>query len=238
MHSMRIPYSLCLATLLAMCGAGVLSATLVSYDNLAVWETATSPGYGLIDFEITTSYISYNNGTGYVTGGVQFIGITDSTPPYELTVVDGGIVGHNYGSGDVLKGPAFKTGINEESLIRVNLPGGITSFGLDLMAYDESGATAPQNYTIRVGLTDFGVTTLAQSASERLFFGLTSTDPIGSIDLILLTGGSSMKPVLDNFRYGAVEEVSHTPEPGTYLLVGSGLLAAGLYRRRSHSVGS
>ena len=230
MHSIRLPYSLCLATLLALNGAGVMSATLVSYDNLSAWEADTNPGFGLIEFEITSSYISYNDSAGYSTGGVQFIGVTNGSPPYELTVVDGGVVGHNYGSGDVLKGPLYKTN-PPRSFVQVNLPADITSFGVDLGAYDGSGATAPQNFTIRIGLTEFAVTTVAQPGLK--FFGLTSSDPIPTVDLILETGGALTKPIVDNVRFGTASAGAETPEPGTYLLVGAGLVAIGVYRRRN-----
>jgi len=232
MRSIRLPYSLCLAILLAFGGTGILSATLVSYDNLGDWEAATSPGYGLTDFEVSSGATSYSTSSGYQVNDLSFVGITTGSPTYFLYVIDAAVYsGHDYGSGDVLKGPASAT-TRTDPRIQVTLPSGTTSFGVDLMTYDVTTENAgPQTFNVRVdGATPISQGTLAQP--NRQFFGITSTDPIGQVEFVLVGTGPNIFPMLDNFRYGASASISESPEPGTYLLVGGGLLLAGFYRRR------
>lgn len=239
MHSIRLPYSLCLVMLLAFGGAGVLSATLVSYDNLGDWEAATSPGFGLVDFEVSNGATSYSSSSGYQVDGLTFVGITTGSPTYFLYVIDTGVYsGHDYGSGDVLKGPNNATD-RPDPRIQVTLPTGTTSFGVDLLTYNSVTENAgPQTFGIRVdGADPLSQGTLAQP--NRQFFGFTSTDSIGQVEFVLVGTGNNIYPMLDNFRYGTAAIISETPEPGTYLLVGSGLLLAGFCRRRRNSaVGS
>lgn len=233
----RLPYALCVATLLTLGGAGVLNATLVTYTSLTEWEAATN-GYQTIDFDVTSTGINLSNSTGYnYTPNIQFLGIIDGPPiSYSLWVIDPAAgPTRDHGSGDVLQGPAYKpTQPTRRIQANLSLPA-ITSIGVDLMTYDQQdGAAEPQTYTIRVpGYSDItGVSTLTQPG--RQFFGLTSTEPITRIEFILTSGKNDYTyPLIDNFRYGDALVETQTPESSSYLLVGSGLVALGLWRRRS-----
>lgn len=230
MQFIRLPYCLCLAALLALGGASVMTATLVSYTALPDWEGATS-SYSLVDFEETASYVSYPTNSGYTYNGeVQFLGITSGVPSYPLTIVDAGAYpGFDHGSGDVLRGSVYQPN-PPTPLLRVSIPSGVTSVGVDLMTYNALGPAVPQSYIVRIGATDYYVDTLAQPG--RQFFGITSSDPISQVDFILNSGTANTYALIDNFRYGTAASGTETPEPGTYLLVGGGLVAAGLFRRR------
>jgi len=212
-----------------------MTATLVDYENLADWESATS-SYSLVDFEETDSYVSYPISSGYTYNGeVQFLGITSNVPSYPLTIVDtGAYSGFDHGSGDVLRGSIYQPNPPTPSL-RVLIAGGVTSFGVDLMTYNALGSAVPQEYIVRIGATDYYVNTLAQPG--RQFFGITSSDIITQVDLILNSGTADTYALIDNFRYGTAAGGTETPEPGTYLLVGGGLVVTGLFRKRKNHLG-
>jgi hypothetical protein len=61
------------------------------------------------------------------------------------------------------------------------------------------------------------------------FWGVTSDSAISSLDLTLqgTAYDGSTSALLDNFRYGtsAAQGMSEAPEAGTFLLIGSGLIA-------------
>ncbi|MCP5115311.1 MAG: hypothetical protein GY953_31165 [bacterium] len=215
---------------------GSLNATLIEYSDRASWEAAT-PGFANIDFDITSTYQSFNTAAGVTLDengiapiGVQFVGL--ATPgSYELTVVDPAFSSaHDHGSGDVLKGPRFLSAEPTRS-IEMILPLGINSFGFDLMTYDslEQQPAGPQTFTVSVDGTEVTqVVTLLQPG--RAFFGVVSDTEVGQIELVLDTGISGRTfPMIDNFSSGSV---TATPEAHTYLLVGSGLLLVALLRRR------
>lgn len=231
MHSCSPLRTLILATLLLLVLTGSLNATLMQYSDRATWE-ATTPGATNIDFDVTSTFASYSNATGLNLGGVQFLGL--ATPPsYQLFVVDPAFApDHDHGSGDVLKGPEYEIAVPTKSIV-ANLPGGITSFGVDLMTYDAVGGPAPpQTFNILLSTLDPVTPVMTLTQPGRAFLGIVSSDPISQVEFVLATGINAQTfPLIDNFSFGTASPAA-TPEPSTYLLVGGGLLMVAAVRRR------
>lgn len=106
----------------------------------------------------------------------------------------------------------------------ITFSGLVSAFGLDLGASDTS-------YTIRVfntSGTELGNTTVTPANGTFSFFGVTSTQNIGRVNV-----ASPNFENTDNFLFG-VASGSAAPEPGSIVLalVGSGPLLLGLARRR------
>ena len=248
MHRLRLPDLWCAVTLLLAGGAWPAQATLVTYNSLADWQAATS-SYQTVNFEVSPNATSYSTAAGYSpNANIQFIG--QSSPNYFLWIVDTVVnPGNSYGTGDVLKGPLFAPS-NPNRRIDVNLNPGVTAFSLNLMTYLNGSSTAPpQDFKIQFSTGDVISPIHTATQPTTTFFGVTSTEPITWAQVYLITGtvGSDVYPLIDNVSYGTAAPVvidpppgdtSETPEPVTYLLVGSGLIGlslAGKRRRRNSS---
>lgn len=150
---------------------------------------------------------------------VQFFSINDSAfqTPY-----------NNWGSGVVLRGT--DSNATQGSTFKITLPGGITSFGIDLML------GAPANFTVKVNGTTLGSTVPTFTSPSRAFFGVTSDTALSTIEFVSPLNNS---PFLDNLSYGVVATAqppvqgAETPEASTLLLCASALLVLARYRRRS-----
>ena len=208
-----------------------LHATLVTYADSASFAAATTSLTG-IDFTgqaPTNGNKTYNNSTGYQTAGVSFVGYL-SASSYSLAIVDAGFSAPywNFGTGAVLSSPAYNGGPGAAftPFIRVNLPAAVTAFSTDLMTVSPNALT----FQIAVQGSTFNVTTA--SRPTRTFFGITSDVPFSSIDFTVagttLNGGSY--GVLDNVQFG--QEAPPTAEGATFLLIGTGLLTLGVFRKR------
>ena len=214
--------------------AAPLSATIVEYADRVTWEL-TTPGLSTInfddgDYDNSDTYQSYNTASGLTINGIQFIG-QYSIDTYFLYVVHENISGHDFDSGAILKGPAYQTA-NAYRYIQVNLPTGITSFGVDLMSVGTN--QEGMSILINPGAYSTAITTGIQPGST--FFGVTSDDDITQIQFKLTSGTSDVSlPALDDFSFGAAADLSAVPEPGTYLMVGAGLLLIFRIGRKKHT---
>ena len=242
MHRLRLPGLWCAVTLLLAGGAWPARATLVTYDSFAAWQAATS-SYQTIDFEVTTSATSYSTASGYSpNSNIQFIG--QSSPGNFLWVVDTvANPGNSYDTGDVLKGPAYDYLNKPNRRIDVNLNPGVTAFSLNLMTYLSGSSTAPpQDFKIQLSTGDVITPIHTATQPTTTFFGVTSTEPITLAQIFLITGTFDTYPLIDNVSYGTAAppvvidpppgETSETPEPVTYLLVGTGLIGLSLASKR------
>jgi hypothetical protein len=194
------------------------SATITTYNNLSSWEAAVS-GVQIDNFEGLApagSYTSYPS--GFYQNGVEFFGLSG------LGVADtssGPFAAYNFGTGEA--GYLYGGGAS----VQITLPSPATAFAINLFT-----APAGLSYTVSVLSTPFTVPTVNQPPPG--FFGATSDTPFTTVTLQASTGSSYS--FFDNFQWGTSGAQtgggSQTPEAGTFLLIGSGLLALAVARRR------
>jgi len=225
------------ATACFLLAAVTARGSTITYSDRTAWAAATT-GATNINFEgITSTYLSFSTAQGLTIDGVTFIGLTMSTPAYELWVVNPAPGSeHDFGSGSVLKGPQHDPSVLNKT-VRVSLPGGVTSFGVDLM----SNTPGAHTFTIMLSTGDIFTNVPTYPRPTPSFFGVTTTTAISQIDFILKVANSSEpSPLLDNFAFGMAslggaggpEPGAETPEALTLLLVGSGLVMIHFMRRR------
>jgi len=205
------------------------SATITTYTDPNAWAAAASAEQtitfeGLAPTDGSTIY----QGTGLTTGGVEFVGYLSSGSSW-VEVVDTNFNSYfNYGSSDALLQDMDRPNSSSPlPYIQIVLPTGVTAFGMDLFTVSPSAGT----YQITVAGNNYTVPT--DPLPTEQFFGITSDTPISTIDLTLLgtAYNGSTYALLDNFSYGTADagDMSQAPEGGTFLLIGSGLIAiAGL----------
>ena len=121
----------------------------------------------------------------------------------------------NYGSNDA----GLASGTSPS--VHIVLPACMNAFGIDLFT-----SPSAMSLTATVLGTNYTVPTFAQPTEA--FFGATSTAYITTVDLTLQSGGAYL--FFDNFQWATS---SQTPEAGTFLLIGSGLLTLAIIRRRA-----
>jgi len=192
-------------------------ADTVVFTNSAAF-TAAATGLTTLDFEGIAPPLSVANfGSGMTLQGVTFTGATSGM----ISVVDSGFFAplFDFQSGAVLSGFAF---------IEATLPPGITAIGTDLMT------TNPTGGSFDVVLSTGEVFTVSTAVRpDRGFFGVTTDVAISSIRFTTVVTPIRGIPLLDNFSFGQAQP-SNVPEPGTLVLLGSGIagIAARLFRRR------
>ncbi len=103
----------------------------------------------------------------------------------------------------------------------------MTAFGVNLMTTGYAGQS------FKITLSDgesFTAPTFANPTPG--FFGLTASAAITYIDFTLSGAPSGTSMLLDNFEIGTVG-ASPTPEAASFAMIGSGLIALTILRRRS-----
>ena len=215
--------SLSLIAVTTLCFATAISARAdtVVFTNRAAF-TAASTGLTTIDFEGIAPVNSVANfASGLTLQGVTFTGSTTGM----VSVVDSGFFSPLFAfqSGAVLSGFAF---------IEATLPPGITAIGVDIMT------TNPDGQSFDIVLSTGEVFTVSTPfRPERGFFGVTSDVAISSIRFTTVVAAIRGIPLSDNFSFGQAQ-ASTVPEPGTLILVGTGIagIAARVLRRRSRAL--
>ncbi len=196
--------------------AGPAGATVINtYSDPTAWQGAML-SYNTINFSGFAmnpgNVVNYNTSAGLTVNGVQFVGQSGPSS-YALSVINPQTGwGSNFGSGSVLRGPAYSTDGFNQALI-VNLPAGVTAFGLDLMSQDPSALS----FKIVLSTGEFFVSVGTSPWPNRAFFGLTSTVPISQIQFIMESGNDPTVnpllpfsfPLMDNFSTG----VAYVPPP-------------------------
>jgi len=221
--------------LLAVLFAGLPLPASTIYADWASWQGAVST-YTTVDFEgITDDFASYSTSAGLTIGDIQFVGISDNGG-YALWVVDStAYPDHDFGTGDVLKGPAFVSGYS--AILRILLPATTTALAFDLGTY----ITPSSVYTISLDTGEQFPNISVGARPNTTFFGVTSTVPFTQVDVLMTTGVNwESQPILDNVAYGLAGGggtggggPSEVPETTTFLLVGSGLILFWRWRRRA-----
>ncbi len=220
--------------LLAVLLAGLPLPASTIYADWPSWQSAVS-SYTTVDFEgITDDFVSYNTSAGLTIGDIRFVGLSYNGG-YALYVVDSATYpDHDFGAGDVLKGPVYVSGYS--AILRILLPATTTALAFDLGTY-----TTPSSvYTISLDTGEQFSNIAVGARPNTTFFGITSAVPFTQVDVLMTTGVSwESNPVLDNVAYGlagggtAGGGPSEAPEGATFLLVGSGLVVFWRWRRRA-----
>ena len=200
------------------------SATVTTYNNLSSWQAAVS-GVQSINFEgLVQSEPETVLSSPYTNDGVQFIGLSGST----IAAFDTSYyTWSNYGTNDALVAQG------STPALQINLPTGTTAFSLNLF---NSNGSSPSSFTATLFSTPYTVPTF--NAPTPGFFGVTSDTAISSVTFSLASNGGYYA-WFDNVNFGTAQvsggdggDGSQTPEAGTFLLIGSGLLALAITRRR------
>jgi PEP-CTERM motif len=211
--------------------------TITTYGDAASWQAATTAGYQTVTFEGLTApgTDTYFTGpTGVTVSGVEFIGVTSSGGSSVQVIDTSAFPWYNDGSGDALLQDTDRANSSSPiPYINIVLPANITALGMNLFS------TSPQalSYSITVDGIPYTVPTFNQPTLA--FWGITSDTPLSSLQLALqgTTYNSSSHELIDNFSFGTAvdggsEDPSPTPEAGTYLLIGSGLIGLVAIRKR------
>ncbi len=205
------------------------ASVLGTFTDRATWEGVTS-GRTDITFESLGlspgGFTSYSNSTGLTTGGVNFTGI-DGTGGFFLYAVNPPSgADEDFGSLTILKGPFYRSG----SYILASMPGGVTSFGLDLMSMLPAGAT----FRLVLDGVDIGFSISTAARPTRTFFGVQTDSPVSLIRIVIDSGTVfTTLPMIDNFSYGSVAAGGgETIEITTLLYVGTGIGLLGWGKRR------
>ena len=227
--------ALCLSAMLLLATMSA-SASSVTYASASGWATATTGPTEITFAGIAPSGSFTNEGTssGLVIDGVDFVGQLTATTN-QLNVVDQLYASpyYNWGVPALLESPIYNLPANPTFLpyIRVNLPANTTAFAALL------GTVSPNSLTYQVTLSDGEVFTVATGARPSLtFFGLTAANPITWADFTISNPGtySGGYGVLTNFQFATANTGGgggQVPEPGSMILIGSGLLAAYGWRK-------
>lgn len=211
---------LTLAAVPALCAS-------ITYTSQASWAAATAAGYLTINFEGLTGVgvpKDYSTALGLSLNGVNFVGVRPTD--YYLNVRNENTGNSfNFGSGAILVGPwPFN---NEARHIQVNLPINITSVGFEVMTINAGGPV-----TVKLSTNEtFTVNTIANT---RTFIGFTSDTPLTSVQVASVCTTCTVfpngQPAIDNFAFGA--ENPATPEIGTLMMIGTGLVLFRIARKR------
>jgi len=196
-------------------------AAFITYDDRSVFDAATT-GMTNIDFE-AQQLIGGFNPFGF---GLSISGVNFSAPLSHYLYVADDLVGPSYqwGSGASL----LFGSTNENGNLVITLPGGVFSFGFDLMAESDNvpNSTGGLLYNINIDGSPFNSTTLARP--DRAFFGLTSDTALSTVTLTMTnTHADRVLPIIDNVAFGGIAAV---PEPGTLALLGLALAGVGFSR--------
>ncbi len=102
----------------------------------------------------------------------------------------------------------------------------MTAFGMNLMT------TGYEGETFKITLSD-GESFTAPTFTNQVpaFFGLTASAPITYIDFTLTGAPSGSSMLMDNFEIGTVG-MGPTPEAASFVLIGMGLIALTILKRR------
>ena len=215
---------LLLCGLVALFASSCVARADSFYTSEPAWTAALSGNPTTINFEglvanDSVGYYGAGPGASVTRGGVKFaIGPVATTSYFFL-------IGDNYAYGYTMSvisiQPGSYTGPPADLLI--TLPSAVTALGFDFGGGYNSIAT--------VTLSDGSVQPVAVPVNPGLtFFGVTAPGGITTVDITLPASTSAMLNMAD-FSYGAAG-TSVTPEPASFLLLGSGLAGlAGLIKR-------
>ena len=187
------------------------SATITTYSSSTSWLAATTGDQedSLSSLAPAGSYTMYPG--GFSQAGVEYIGLSGSI--FVADTTSGAFSWANFGTGEA----GFITGTNT---IAITIPTPVTAFAINLWS-----SPFGQTYTVSTLSTPFSVGPTSTSAPPT-FFGITSDTAFTTVDVTAQAG--TTYAIFDNVQWGTTE----TPEAGTFLLIGTGLMGFAVFRRK------
>ena len=208
-----------ITAVIAVCSSIPAFATLQTYSSLSSFQTATST-----DTFSNLTFVDGSLGTSTTVDGVVFsttaAGLTGSASPsgWPTGASDPALVSSAHNGGSTLT-VSIPSGVNA-----VDFYVGPQDFvNFTISVTDDAGGTFTSNAFIQSALTN------------PVFFGVTTTGNFTSFQII--TFANPDMATLDDVQIGQAD-VAPTPEAATLLLVGTGLLGMGYFKRRRRSEGS
>jgi len=208
---------------LAMGLAPAWGSTVVYCNQSAACGTNTEAAFETATASLTFESVDLTNGTyaepGYSNAdgitGLDLLGFNNTTTPYSVTVA-GGVLEQSVG------GPGTS--------IEIELPSDV--YAVELMVSVTSGSanpcvelvTSPSSFNNTNCNNQLNIS----SSSDVEFIGVVSTSPITDV-FIGTTTGAGQPLAISNIELGTE---SPTPEAGTLLLIGTGLVGMRFMNRR------
>ena len=225
---------LCVTAMMAVPALAGFATTSSSTSPIAWYDPLTNFTVLTFDGAGNQSCIGSSSCSVLLLSGVQFYGFlgSPSSTNSVLQLISENDQYYNYGGAGQPGNPRILMGdaaANSTTPIgfRIVLPSAVTSFGVQIM-----GSVGSYNVAVKLigsAISDPGgaypAGTLATaSAHGRTFFGVTSTTPFTTVDIIGSPGISGEFLVIDNLAFGtAAAPASDTVEPQTAVFILSGL---------------
>ena len=224
---MRFQNSLVACLLFALTVLPPASASLIdSYSDFIQWANATAPDLSTINFSTAPA--------GSVPGNITVTGV-QFNPLFgddDNSAVDANSQWRPDSEGGNLL--VYDSGSTQPFLFMSlpAMPDGVTSLGINLATFDPNATS----FTVTIDGADQSVTTETISASEIptdgfAFFGGTFDARITSVQITAQDASGNFS---DNLAFGTLDDAggdpSPTPEAGSLLTIGSGLMGMRLAR--------
>jgi hypothetical protein len=196
--------------LIAVLAMAIPLRASTSFNTLASMEAA-NPGLTLTPVSFDPLGQNSYTPTLAMSGGLAFTAV--GIPTITTTFNPGG----SWPAGDILKGAT--TG----GTITITLPTAALAFGASFGEVEGSVTGITVSVTDGSGLVSYSIT---PSSGQPVYLGISTTSAFTSISFT--TGFSFSKLAVNNFSY----ETAETPEVGTMILIGTGLVILSAIRRR------
>ena len=205
-------------------------AALITYSDSASFSAATTSltSIGFTGEAPVNGLKDFSTSTGYQISGVTFVGYVTASS-YSLHINDSGFSTPywNFGTGAVLSSPIYDRAAGAAlPYIRVTFPANITAFSTDLMT------VSPNALTFQVAAQGSTFSVATANRPTQTFFGITSDVPFSYVDFTV--AGTSLNGstfgLVDNVQFG--QATPPVMEGATFVLMGGGLLALGVFRKR------
>jgi len=203
---------------MALASASSASAAIITYNSEALFQGAAPT----LTFESFEGLAATNALGGGAIAGTGFT----ITP----NAAGAGVFNFNSSGAHATDGVNYVLAGFNSGVLQLSFGAPITHFGLWITDW-EGNQTTTTSLSFANNLGDSAVIVSGIAGSfrpngEEIFFGVASTAPFTSVSLISNSGGDTWG--IDEVQTGAV------PEPGSLLLLGSGLVGLASARRRAN----